>query len=75
MEGASGTGSVLETGHASVSHSERIVGFLPGWSPLEWTPGSLSDHGPDSPSGRKSWQKGPVEVVVVPGTGGTGRCH
>ena len=49
-----GIGSILETGHASVSHPERIAGFPPGWSPLEWAPVSLPSHGPDSPSGRKS---------------------
>ena len=52
----SGTGSVLEIGHASVS--VRIAGFPPGWSPLEWTPGASPDRGPDSPSERKSWQRG-----------------
>ena len=64
VEGAPGIGnapeigSVLETGLASgnkrVSHPERIAGFPPGWSPLEWAPVTLSGLGPDSPSGRKS---------------------
>ena len=55
---ALGIGSVLETGHASenesVSRPERIAGFPPGWSPLEWAPVSLPSHSPDSPSGRES---------------------
>ena len=56
------TGSVLGTGHASVS--VRIAGLLPGWSPLEWTPGALPDHGSRLSLWEEELAEGPIEVVV-----------
>ena len=68
----SGTGNVLETGNTSVF--ERIAGLPLGWSPLEWIPGALPDHGPTLPL-RGRTCRGACGGGGVPSTGGTGKCH